>query len=142
MTDVYFDPVSHGFFQSDIHASESIPETAIKLKNGEIEHAELCAGLSRGLIIVIDNDYPVLQEAPPLTDDQIIEIAKMHQYAAMLDASTKMTPLQDAIDLDIATDDEIARLNDWKRYRVELNRISQQPGYPRDIQWPIAPSDS
>ncbi|EAO9298393.1 tail fiber assembly protein, partial [Salmonella enterica] len=37
-------------------------------------------------------------------------------------ASEKIAPLQDAVDLDIATDDEKAQLDEWKKYRVLLMR--------------------
>ncbi|EAQ7896276.1 tail fiber assembly protein, partial [Salmonella enterica] len=33
-------------------------------------------------------------------------------------AAEKIAPLQDAVDLEIATDDEKARLDEWKKYRV------------------------
>ncbi|EDS7008043.1 tail fiber assembly protein [Salmonella enterica subsp. diarizonae] len=38
-------------------------------------------------------------------------------------ASEKIAPLQDAVDLDIATDDEKAQLDEWKKYRVLVNRV-------------------
>ncbi|MEX0575228.1 tail fiber assembly protein [Enterobacter cloacae subsp. cloacae] len=49
-----------------------------------------------------------------------------------------MTPLEDAVELGIATDEEAATLLLWKRYRVLLNRLdlSKAP----DIQWPERPA--
>ncbi|EAB6845036.1 tail fiber assembly protein [Salmonella enterica subsp. enterica] len=38
-------------------------------------------------------------------------------------ASEKIAPLQDAVDLGEATDDEKARLLAWKKYRVQVNRV-------------------
>ncbi len=38
-------------------------------------------------------------------------------------ASGKIAPLQDAVDLGIATDDEKAQLDEWKKYRVLVNRV-------------------
>ncbi|EAR0092160.1 tail fiber assembly protein [Salmonella enterica] len=38
-------------------------------------------------------------------------------------ASEKIAPLQDAVDLGLATDDEKAQLDEWKKYRVLVNRV-------------------
>lgn len=46
-------------------------------------------------------------------------------------ASGKIEPLQDAVDLDIATDDEKAQLDKWKKYRVLVNRVdTSNPDWP------------
>ncbi|EDS6427190.1 tail fiber assembly protein [Salmonella enterica subsp. enterica] len=46
-------------------------------------------------------------------------------------ASEKVAPLQDAVDLDIATDDEKAQLDEWKKYRVLVNRVdTSKPDWP------------
>ncbi|EBO9258649.1 tail fiber assembly protein [Salmonella enterica] len=46
-------------------------------------------------------------------------------------ASEKVAPLQDAVDLDIATDDEKAQLDEWKKYRVLVNRVdTSNPDWP------------
>ncbi|EBP0973725.1 tail fiber assembly protein [Salmonella enterica] len=46
-------------------------------------------------------------------------------------ASEKIAPLQDAVDLDIATDDEKAQLGEWKKYRVLVNRVdTSNPDWP------------
>lgn len=55
-------------------------------------------------------------------------------------ADDAIAPLQDAVDLDEATEAEAARLKDWKRYRVALNRLPDQPGYPASIDWPAPPA--
>ncbi len=55
-------------------------------------------------------------------------------------ADQAIAPLQDAVDLDEATEAEVLRLKEWKRYRVALNRLSEQPGYPVVIDWPAPPA--
>lgn len=55
-------------------------------------------------------------------------------------ADSAMAPLQDAMDIDDATDAEVAALKAWKKYRVALNRLPEQPGYPIDIDWPAPPA--
>ena len=55
-------------------------------------------------------------------------------------ADSAIAPLQDAGDLDEATEEEAARLKEWKRYRVALNRLPEQAGYPTEIDWPAPPA--
>lgn len=54
-------------------------------------------------------------------------------------ADNAIAPLQDAIDVDDATEAEIALLKAWKKYRVALSRLPAMPGYPSVIDWPVAP---
>ena len=39
-----------------------------------------------------------------------------------------------------ATPAEVAALKAWRQYRVLLNRIEQQLGFPVTVEWPKAPS--
>ena len=55
-------------------------------------------------------------------------------------ADFTIAPLQDAVDLDEATAQEVASLKLWKQYRVLLSRVSSQPDYPKTINWPVAPA--
>lgn len=55
-------------------------------------------------------------------------------------ADAAIAPLQDAVDIDDATDAETALLKSWKKYRVALNRLPDQAGYPASIDWPVAPA--
>ncbi len=75
--------------------------------------------------------------------------AAAEQQLAQVQAETTMrravadlaiAPLQDAVDIDEATEAEAALLKDWKRYRVALNRLPDQPGYPAEIDWPAPPA--
>ncbi|QVL21567.1 tail fiber assembly protein [Pseudomonas qingdaonensis] len=55
-------------------------------------------------------------------------------------ADSAIAPLQDAVDLDDATEAEATALKAWKKYRVALNRLPEQAGYPTDIDWPAPPA--
>ncbi|HCV38575.1 MAG TPA: phage tail protein [Pseudomonas sp.] len=55
-------------------------------------------------------------------------------------ADAAIAPLQDAVDLEEATEAEIALLKEWKRFRVALNRLPEQAGYPATIDWPSPPA--
>lgn len=60
--------------------------------------------------------------------------------ACRAEADREIVPLQDAVDLEMATPGELAQLKAWKTYRVMLNRVPQQTGYPTQIEWPTAPA--
>ena len=52
-------------------------------------------------------------------------------------ATGKIEPLQDAVDLDIATESEISQLKAWKKFRVLVNRVDAS--LAPDIEWPEMP---
>lgn len=54
-------------------------------------------------------------------------------------ATSAIAPLQNAVDLDMATETERADLLAWKKYSVLLNRVDVS-GAP-DISWPEVPGD-
>lgn len=74
----------------------------------------------------------------------VLNEAKKHQYFVDIAVSRKkdllssaneqISYLQDAIDAEIATDEEIKQLSEWKKYRVLLNRIDVNKA--PDIDWP------
>lgn len=64
--------------------------------------------------------------------------ADLAQRRAVADAA--IAPLQDAVELEEATEAEAALLKEWKRYRVALSRVPEQEGYPNDIGWPALPA--
>lgn len=74
----------------------------------------------------------------PVTDAENAALIASSRLVAETDEATRViAPLQDAVDISIATDEEITRLAEWKRYRVALSRIdtSEAP----DIEWPARP---
>ncbi|HID8817650.1 tail fiber assembly protein [Enterobacter roggenkampii] len=54
-------------------------------------------------------------------------------------AAAKIAPLQDAVDLDMATDEEKSRYDAWRKYRVLLTRVDTS--LAPDINWPEPPED-
>ncbi|WP_064116779.1 tail fiber assembly protein [Pseudomonas fluorescens] len=65
--------------------------------------------------------------------------AQAKRSALMAYAGSQIAPLQDAVDLKLATDVEKALYDAWRLYRVLLNRVEQQEGFPSDINWPVQP---
>ena len=120
-------------------------EGAIKITSEQ--YAAGLEGMCNGLVVTIDDGFkvgpPAPVEAPPTpepTPEEVALAVKMERDRLLGNATLRMAPLQDAVDLGAATAEEIASLNQWKLYRIALNRVEQQPGYPQQIDWPQAPS--
>ncbi|CAQ83674.1 MULTISPECIES: tail fiber assembly protein [Photorhabdus] len=83
------------------------------------------------------NGLPEWADIPPPTKEELISIAESQKAQFISLANEKIMPLSDAEELDIATDEEMLLLKEWKKYRVMLNRVdtSNAP----EIDWPITP---
>ncbi|QET58576.1 tail fiber assembly protein [Citrobacter portucalensis] len=64
--------------------------------------------------------------------------AEGEKLSRLSHATSAIAPLQDAVDLDMATEDEATALNEWKKYRVMLSRV--KPEDAPDITWPELPA--
>lgn len=89
--------------------------------------------------------HDVWQGGGWVTDNAALAAAAAAEVMAERDerlrlAATRIAPLQDAVDLGVATDAEVEQLRLWKVYRVQLSRIEQQAGFPLAVEWPAAPS--
>ena len=61
-------------------------------------------------------------------------LAEQEKINLLAVATSTIAPLQDAVDLDMATKVEIALLLEWKKYRVLLNRADTSTS-----EWPTPP---
>lgn len=93
-------------------------------------------------LIVPSTPYDVWDGATWVTDTSAqkvacISAAEVESARLYSIASEAIEPLQDAVDLEIATDGEVALLKLWKTYRVLLIRVdvSKAP----DVDWPEKP---
>lgn len=60
--------------------------------------------------------------------------------------ANRISTLNDAIELEMATTEEVAELParqaqllEWKRYAVYLGRVTGQDGWPPEVEWPVQP---
>ena len=67
------------------------------------------------------------------------DVAEQKKNALLAQAAAAIVPLQDAVDIEDATDKELANLNAWKKFRVALNRLDLSTA--PDIVWPEVPED-
>lgn len=140
-TESYFYSASTGGFypvslKVDYETAGSWPVDAVSVADEDM--LALQAGQSAGKQITANAEgYPVLTDPKPLTPEQLQQQAKVQQSALMNAATDAIAPLQDAVDLDEATEEELLLLKEWKKYRVTLNRLdlSSAP----EINWPAMP---
>ncbi|WDZ97996.1 tail fiber assembly protein [Herbaspirillum sp. WKF16] len=135
--DYFYSATTSGFYCEAINGTD-IPADAKAIT--EERYNEVMAGQATGKRIVADADgMPVLADQLPPTSEQLAAQALLQRATLLAAAANAIAPLQDAVDLEIATDAEKAELTAWKQYRVALSRIGQQATYPMDIDWPEAP---
>ncbi|ELS5112478.1 tail fiber assembly protein [Salmonella enterica] len=138
MTEQYYYSYSaKGFLwlSEDELKGKDIPADLIPVS--EEEHASLFLGQERGKYINHTPDGPALVDQPDYSPEELIAQAESKKSRLMQTANAEIAPLQDAVDLGIATTKETAALTEWKKYRVLLNRVdtSKAP----DIDWPVPP---
>ena len=112
------------------------PDNAIEINSDEYQR--LFDGQANGKIIATGNDgRPILRDAPELTNEQLVALAVRQRASLLATANAVIVPLQDAVDLGMATDAEGALLTEWRKYRVLLSRIDTSAA--PDIEWPATP---
>lgn len=79
-------------------------------------------------------DAAVAQKSADLIAD-----AELRRSTLLSEAGTAISPLQDAVELDMATDEEKSRYDAWRKYRVLLMRVDTS--LAPDINWPEPPKD-
>lgn len=139
---IYYSATTNGFYPDflidEYKSYGTLPDDLIEISDRW--HEYLLAGQGEGKIIA-PNEYgqPVLYESAAPSVEQLIYEAEARKTTLMQAAGDAIAPLQDAVDLDIATSKENSLLLGWKKYRVLLNRIDTSK--PQNINWPETPAD-
>lgn len=120
-------------------------EGSIKITTTQYEEA--LEGMCNGLIVTIDGGFkvsapaePEPPELTPPTPEELAEQVRVMRDQLLSVAAVRIAPFQDAIDIGEDTPADVANLKLWKQYRVAVNRVDQQPGFPATIEWPVAPA--
>lgn len=139
---IYFSKIENGFFaeslKPDYIAAGSWPDDAVELTEKEAEtymaktppEGKKLSGNNKG--------RPVWVDVPPPPKEQLMEQAEAKKQRLLSEAAEAIAPLQDAVDLDMATPKEEALLKEWKKYRVMLNRVDTSLGVGE--VWPTPPA--
>jgi hypothetical protein len=123
-----------GFYDVAIHGT-AIPADAVEITDDL--HAALMNAQSDGMRISSDETGgPIAVAPPPLAAEALLARNMGERDSLLRDAATRIAPLQDAVDLSIATPAEDAQLLLWKKYRVALNRLDLAV---MPVAWPAMP---
>lgn len=85
--------------------------------------------ISNGVLVA-----PTSDQLAAIQKKSAIAKAELTKVDLMAGATAAISPLQDAVDLGVATDDERVQLAAWKQYRILLNRIGTSVAPA--ITWP------
>ncbi len=142
---VPFPPLDQGWGYS-LHPSENTAKVDIVFAEGLLTVTVTMDGEPYDLktmvtLHILVPDIP-LEEVPPLPPVVVdpVEVAQAEIVRLRAIADYSIAPLQDAVDVDEATDAGMAALKAWKKYRVALSRVPEQPDYPQTIEWPHVPA--
>lgn len=75
-----------------------------------------------------------------IPESELIAQAEENRAQLMAEANQKITPLQAALDVGIATDEELDKLKVWKIYLVLLSRVDTSTA--PNIEWPEPPTSN
>ncbi|MCM5989242.1 tail fiber assembly protein [Klebsiella pneumoniae] len=85
------------------------------------------------------NTWVMTDAAVTRKSADLIADAELRRSTLLSEAGTAISPLQDAVELDMATDEEKSRYDAWRKYRVLLMRVDTS--LAPDINWPEPPKD-
>jgi len=121
----YFSPIENAFYASELKegyiAAGTWPDDAKEIDESlYLTFIDPPQGKYRG---VNEEGMPCWLDIPPPTVDELKRDNEAQKQSLIKTANEHIAYLQDAVDLEIATDEEITLLKEWKKYRVLLNRL-------------------
>ncbi|OCA53740.1 tail fiber assembly protein [Photorhabdus namnaonensis] len=136
-----YSPKSNSFYPVELKqrymASDSWPEDGIEVSEKiYLEFASNSPPVGKRRIAGSDG-LPAWGDIPPPSQKELQRSAERKKQHLMLQAANTIAPLQDAVDLEIATDKEQTTLTEWRKYRVLLSRVDCS--IAPDIVWPEQP---
>ena len=133
----YYSQKTGGFYPESLkehyeNSASGWPTDAVLIS--EQEYTDLHEGHARGKSILPGKDgKPILSDQ--VDPDLKLENAVLLKKMKMSKLNDEIQPLQDAVDLDMASEEEADRLKQLKRCRVLLSRIDTSQ--PETISWPV-----
>ena len=104
----------------------------------ESDYNALISGQESGKRIIADKKgNPILSDQAEPSGEEVIKSNNRKKTELIDSATAQINPLQDAVDMEIATKEEAAALKQWKLYRVSVNRIDTTQ---KEINWPDIPA--
>ncbi|AWP32198.1 tail fiber assembly protein [Pantoea eucalypti] len=132
-----------GFYFMDTESAKeaTLIQTGLTLSDfneiSEEDYKNWCSP-PEGYYSIFDENGPRVEKNPVKTAEQHQQEAQAEKIQRLYEAANLMAPLQDAVDIGEATEEEEAAIKDWKKYRVAVNRIDLTKA--PDITWPEKPA--
>lgn len=128
---MFYSKTTGGFYDTAIHG-DNIPADAVEITTEE--HAALLQGQSEGKVITADeNGYPILQDPPQPTPEQLAATARAERDRLIESVRWRIERHNDELELGIEPTEPLEPL---LQYTQALRDIPQQAGFPNDIIWP------
>ncbi|WP_185752780.1 tail fiber assembly protein [Pseudomonas fluorescens] len=87
-----------------------------------------------------DGAWSFAAPVPPVLTDAELKAAALSQRDALLSQANEATAgMADAFLADLLSDADKAMFKAYAAYKLALNKIDKQPGYPTTITWPTSP---
>ncbi|WET41254.1 tail fiber assembly protein [Citrobacter enshiensis] len=136
-----FDSENQGWIRSEDHRGEVVFSTETGLEVAITEPGAYPDGTTT---IAPENPWQKWDGGAWVDDEDAareaqVNEAEAHKKTLLNLANGAIATLQDAVDLDMATDDEKQSLVEFKKFRVLLSRIN--PEDAPDIVWPEVPGN-
>lgn len=103
---------------------------------------------SNGKVVVNTEYIPPEESSEQILQRQSVKLQTL-TWAAQAQKSAltnRVSTLNDAVELEMATPEELielpkrkAQLVEWKRYAIMLGRVTSQEGWPPEVDWPVPP---
>ncbi|MFY2037114.1 tail fiber assembly protein [Achromobacter xylosoxidans] len=141
---VLFSPSENSFYpldmRSDYEQAGTLPADVVAVPYEAFAEFSLGTAPDGKTRAVGDDGLPVWGDVPQPTYEQLAAATDARRDELLYVATMRIAPLEDAVELNLATAEEVDSLRQWKTYRISLSRISTQSGYPSSIQWPEPPN--
>ncbi|MBU9850084.1 tail fiber assembly protein [Rahnella aceris] len=136
-----YSPLTNGFYPRELREvyddAGSWPDDGIAVSDVIYREYQTLPAPEGKMRVAGADGLPAWADIPAPTIEALKADAVVTLSGLMTKANLAIAPLQDAVDIEDATDDEIAKLKDWKKYRVALNRLNLS--LVPDIDWPQLP---
>lgn len=126
---IYFDPITRGFYQTDLH--KRIPDTAIEITDSL--RWELIKGMSAGKTISIENGTVTLKDRS-FNDQELATEERLWRDFELLKADVELYKVQDCDAKSSTT------VSQWREYRKQLRAWPESLGFPNKENRPKAPN--
>ena len=131
---MFYSKQTCGFYDTAIHG-DNMPDDAVEISAEQ--HAALLQGQSEGKVIAADeNGYPILQDPPQPTADQMADTARAKRDRLIESVRWRIERHNDELALGSEPTEPLEPL---LQYVQALRDVPQQSGFPGDIDWPVNP---